>query len=46
MLGWFNGPGFAATLEMFKKQMGIPRRLRFLRSRPSSSAQLASSWDV
>jgi putative oxidoreductase len=30
LLGWFGGPGFAGTMDMFTKQMGIPVALAFL----------------
>src|SRR5713226_3545854 len=30
VLGWFDGPGFKATLEQFNKEMGIPTPLAVL----------------
>jgi putative oxidoreductase len=30
VLGWFGGFGFAATMDAFTQQMGIPARLAFL----------------
>jgi putative oxidoreductase len=30
LLGWFGGPGFAGTMDMFTQRMGIPAALAFL----------------